>query len=144
MACVFVFLVAGCDALIGLLPTAQTRVELVNNGDFPVEVELFYDNEQDIPESLLTTDAGTRVVFNVGVGETSSFSRDCDDLQAIIVSDADLLIIGGIGPEASSNVLRDGDDFGCGDTIVFTFDHSNLLVDFDVSSSVHSGTAGGQ
>ncbi|MCH7884473.1 MAG: hypothetical protein IIC01_04415, partial [Planctomycetes bacterium] len=50
--------------------------------------------------------------------------------------DADLLILGDIGPEANSDVLRDGDDFSCGDTIVFTFDHSGILVDFDVIVSV--------
>ena len=36
----------------------------------------------------------------------------------------------------SIDVLRDGDDFRCGDTFVFTFDHSLVLVDFDVSVSV--------
>ena len=34
------------------------------------------------------------------------------------------------------DVLRDGDDFSCGDTIVFTFDHSGILVDFDVTVSI--------
>jgi len=47
-----------------------------------------------------------------------------------------LLIIGGLGPETNSDVLRDNTDFSCSDTIVFTFDHTDALLDFDVTSSV--------
>jgi len=53
------------------------------------------------------------------------FSKDCDNLQAIIISDADLEVVG----EEDTGTLRDGDDFGCGDTIIFTFD----LIDFDIT-----------
>lgn len=143
IGCGLVVTAAGCDALrafIDFLPTQETRVELVNNGDFPVEVELYYDEEQDIPESLLTTDAGTRLTYTIEPGQSTTFSRNCDELQAIVISDADLQIIGSVGPEATSDVLRDGDDFGCGDTIVFTFDHSDVLVDFDVTPSVEGGS----
>ena len=72
----------------------------------------------------------------VGDDDTRSFTQSCDDLQAIMIEDADLQIIGGIGPEANTDVLRDGDDFGCGDTIVFTFDHSDLIFDFEIEVDV--------
>jgi hypothetical protein len=48
-------------------------------------------------------------------------------------------VAGESGPRASSQVLRDGTDFGCGDTIVFTCDHSAAIVDFDISVAVEKG-----
>ena len=127
----------GCDALLGVLPPRVTSVRLVNNSDFSVSVVIFISDEQDIPEDLLTQeDIGTRLDFTLLPGESTSFSRDCDDLQAIIIDDADLLVIGQIGPEARTDVFRDGSDFGCGDTISFTFDHSAFLTDFHISTSV--------
>ena len=131
----------GCDSLSGLIgflgPTVVT-VELVNNSDFAVEGELFYDDEDDTIEELLEEN-GTRRQFVLPAGDRSSFSVNCDDLRAIIISDADLQLIGEIGPSASTDVLRDGNDFDCGDRIVFTFDHSSAIVDFDVTTSVQGG-----
>jgi len=132
---VVVLVVLGCDLLVGFLPATRTTVRLVNLSDFRVEVTIFIDEEQDLPEEALTQ-VGTEIQFTIAAGETVTFSRDCGELQVIIVDDADLRIIGGIGPEAQSDVLRDGDDYGCGDTIIFTFDHSAAIVDFDVSTLV--------
>ena len=129
-----VLVCAGCDFLLSLSP-ATTTVRLVNLSDFPVEVTIFIDDEQDLPEDLLT-EVGTEIQFTVAAGDTMTFSRECDAFQVMIVGDADLRIVGGIGPEARSDVLRDGDDFSCGDTITFTFDHSAAILDFDVSTSV--------
>jgi len=135
-------LVAGCDALPALLGTLQPNlvtVELVNNSsDFAVEGTLFYDNDQYTIEGILV-ETGTERTFTLAAGRRSSFSVHCDDLQAIIIHNASLQIVGDVGPEANTNVLRDGDDFGCGDTIVFTFDHSDVLVDFDVNVTTQSG-----
>lgn len=128
-------LLSGCSALLGLLTPSSTTVRLVNDGDFDVEVALYYDDDQNVLEAALT-EFGTRLEYTLAPGEARTFSRDCDELQAIIVDDADLLLIGEAGPEARSNVLRDGDDFGCGDTIEFRFVHSDLIVDFDVTTSV--------
>jgi hypothetical protein len=128
--------VCGCEALLGLLQSNVTTVRLVNNGQFTVHAELFISSEQDIPESLLTADNDDREEYAIPAGETVSFFRDCDDLQAIIIDEADLNLVGEAGPETSTGVLRDGDDFGCGDIITFTFDHSEILIDFDVSVSV--------
>jgi hypothetical protein len=49
------------------------------------------------------------------------------------------MVVGEIGPETDTGVLRDGDDFGCGDRITFTFDHSAVIVDFDVTVDVSNG-----
>ena len=35
-----------------------------------------------------------------------------------------------------TDVLRDGDEFGCGDTITFTFDHSDALFDFFITVEI--------
>lgn len=134
LCCVCVF-GPGCDFLVGLLQPSTTSVRLVNNGDFDVEATLYYDDDQELPRDVLT-EIGTRMDLTIAPGETTSFTRDCDALQAIVIDNASLNVVGQVGPEADTNVLRDGDDFGCGDTIVFTFDHGPVLVDFDISVAV--------
>ena len=132
---VFLSILSGCDAVGDLVGPTTVRVRLVNNGQFDVEGTLFYGDQQDAPEIVLT-EFGEELDFTVPSGGTDTFVRPCEDLQAIVIEDADLLIVGGIGPDTSSGVLRDGDDFSCGDTIVFTFDHSGILLDFDVTESI--------
>jgi len=126
---------AGCDVLLAILTPSSMIISLVNNSDFPITVSLYTSDTQEIP-ALLITSNGEQSIFAVPAGETVTFIRPCDDVQAIVVDDADLLIIGGFGPEANSDVLRDNTDFSCGDTIFFTFDHTDLLLDFDVTTSV--------
>ena len=126
----------GCDAVSDLLSPSRITVSLVNNGEFDVQARFFISEDQNTLEALLT-ELGDELNFTVPAGETTTFTRDCDDLQAIILDDAELRVLGAIGPEASTDVLRDGDDFGCGDSIVFTFDHSDVLLDFDVAVAVH-------
>lgn len=133
--CLLMPLVTGCDALLDIIRTSTITVELVNNGDFDVDVELYYDDTQEIPEALLT-ETGTMLEFTILPGQTQRFTRSCDDLQALIIDDADLRVIGGVGPEADTGVLRDGDDFSCGSTIRFTFDHSEAIVDFSITTNV--------
>lgn len=128
-------LTSGCSFLLGVVDPPVTTVRLVNNSDFDVSVVVYYDDEQDIPRDLLTQ-VGTRMEFSLAPGASTSFSRDCGALQAVVVDRAELRVIGQIGPEASSRVQRDGSDFGCRDTVVFTFDHTPVLVDFAVSESV--------
>jgi hypothetical protein len=105
---------------------------LVNSSDFDVEIVLFYDDDQNITE-LLLTEFGQEMTLTLGAGEQYPFSRDCDKLQAIIIDDADLLLVGQLGPEVKTDVLRDGNEFGCGDTITFTFDHSDAIFDFSIT-----------
>jgi len=127
--------VTGCDVILALLSSSTVTVSLVNNSDYAVRVSLYIDDEQLTPE-ILMTELGTESVYTIPAGQTTTFVKTCDALQAIIIDDADLLVVGGLGPEANSGVLRDDDDFSCGDTIIFTFDHSAAILDFDVSSSV--------
>ena len=131
LVCLFTGL-AGCDSLVGFLRTRETTIVLANDSDFDVEIVLFYDEDQNILE-LLLTEIGEEMRLTIGAGEQITFSRDCDDLQAIIIDDADLLLIGQLGPEVKTDVLRDGDEFGCGDTITFTFEHSDALFDFSIT-----------
>lgn len=127
-----IMLLVGCDQLGDWLGSQRaTRVEVTNNGEFPVEAVFFLDDEQDIPGELLE-EIGERIELTIEPGETVPFTRDCDDLQAIVLDAADLRVVGAVGPETSSDVLRDGTDFNCRDTITFTFEHSDVLVDFDV------------
>jgi hypothetical protein len=130
-------LCASCDALLGFLPPNQTTVRLVNNGDFEVQVELYVGDQQEVPRDVLTQ-TGTKLEYTVAAGGAASFSRDCDNLQAIVIDNAKLMVIGPAGPNADMDVLRDGSDFNCGDTIVFTFDHGPLFVDFNIAVSVVS------
>ena len=132
---------SGCAFLANLLQPGETTVRLVNDGDFPVDVVLYFDDEQNTLRAALT-EFGTRMEFTIAPGEAASFSRDCEELQAIVIDDADLMIVGQVGPETDTDVYRDGDDFGCGDTLVFTFDHSAIVVDFGVSFAVEEGAAG--
>lgn len=127
-------LCTGCnelEAILGRFIDRSTRVEVTNNGDYPVDAVFFISDEQDIPRALLT-ETGERVEISIEPGQTVPIVRDCDDLQAIVLDDADLRVIGSVGPETNSEVLRDGTDFGCRDTVTFTFDHTNAIVDFDV------------
>ena len=129
--------VSGCDALTELFEADTVTVALVNNSSLglDVEVEIYISDQQEIPE-LLLTELGTKLEYTIEAGETVTFSRSCDDLQAIVVSNAELQIVGDIGPATNSDVLRDGDDFSCGDTVVFTFDHSIVLIEFDVTATL--------
>lgn len=132
---------AGCDALAGILgaiqPTQMTTVRLVNESDFAVEGVLFYGDDQETVDGVIQ-ETGTERSFNVGANEVESFSRPCDQLQALIIDDADLQLIGEIGPEDRTDLLRDGDDFSCGSTIVFTFRHSEIITDFEIVQTTES------
>ncbi len=129
-------LTAGCGAALqaaGALQGDEVTVVLRNSSDdFDVEVTLFYDDDQNILEGVLT-ETGTQVDTVVLAGQSVTLTRDCDDLQAIIIEDADLLLIGELGPETDTDVLRDGDEFGCGDTLVFTFSHPDEDIPLDLN-----------
>lgn len=111
----------------------STTVELVNDTDFPVEVRLFYDNDQEVPAELLE-EFGNELEFTIPAGDTQTFSRDCEDFQAVMVH-GDLMVAGNIGPSETTRVYRDGSDFGCDDIIRFTFTASEFATDLDISFS---------
>lgn len=130
----------GCGLILNLTGQNTTTVRLVNNADFTVDVDLFLSDQQDIPREVLIV-LGTKLEYTLAPGESATFSRDCEDLQAIVIDDANLRVTGSIGPDADTNVLRDGSDFGCGDTIVFTFDHTGAITDFHITVEVFPGPA---
>ncbi len=129
----------GCSALLGLLQPTSVTVQIVNNGSFPVDTTFYIDDDENILE-ILIKEFGTKIENSVQAGETISITRSCDDLRAIILDDADLQIVGSVGPEANADILREGEDFSCGDTLVYTFTHTDVLLDFDVAVSVQPFT----
>ena len=121
-------LISGC----GLLSPSSVTVNLVNNGNFPVEVQIFVHDDQNVFQFLME-EVGEELNLSVPAGSTVSFTRDCDDLQAIMIADADLLVVGNlISPEADTDVLRDGSDFSCGDTLTFTFTHPDIPISLSI------------
>ena len=134
---VMVIPVAGCDALLDFFLPSTVTVMLVNGStDFNVDGTLFYDDDEDIFEVLLTQ-IGTERNFSLSPGETATFTRNCDDLGAIVVDEAELQAIL-IQPSADTEVFRMGEDFECGQVIEFTFSHSPLFIDFDVDVAILS------
>ncbi len=126
-------------AKIGVLLPTTVTVSLVNDSsDFDVDVTLLYHDEDDIPE-LLLTEIGTERGFTIAPGQTATFTRSCDDLQAVMIEDADLLVLVGIGPDTDTGVFRIDDHFECGDEIAFTFTHSEVILDFDVTTQIRPG-----
>ena len=123
---------AGCGSL---LSPDLTSITLVNATEASVDVRMLTSDDQLIPEFLLKT-VGDETDVLLQTGEAVTFVYDCDEMQAVAIEDADLRLLGGLGPETSTDVLRDGDDFGCGDTIVFTFEAFGGFDSFDVTTSV--------
>jgi hypothetical protein len=113
-----------------------TEVVLVNQGSFDVKAQLFIGSNPAMPRDLLTV-FGEEIEETIEPGETLRVTRSCQDVQAVVIGDADLLIVGGSGPDDDTDVLRAGTDFGCGDTIVFTFDHSAAIFDFEITWQVY-------
>jgi len=132
--------VAGCG-VGGLVGGSSLAVELVNDSDFPVEVTIFTSDEDDIPQSLID-DLGDEIERTIPAGGTVRLSFGCDEVRAIVIDRASLSVVGGLGPVTQTDVLRDEDDFACGDTVALTFDHSSIVFDFAVSTSVRKGQVG--
>lgn len=118
--------------IVGLLRPERMTVTLVNESTiYDVDVTLFFHDDNHVFEFMLTQ-VGEEVGFILLPGDEISFTEKCDDLQVIVIDDANLQLFGGTIADTESPILREGDDFECGDEIVFTFTHSNLVVDFDV------------
>lgn len=140
VAVTFAVVIAGCDAVA----PSNVTVVLKNNGNFDVDARVIIDDEQAVPEFLIKT-VGEEIAMTIPAGESRTFSRSCEELQAIMIDQADLRIAGtGIGPETDSDLLRDGDDFNCGDTITFTFAHDAFTTNFRVTPSISESTSPGE
>ncbi len=118
--------------LCGSCGTVQTYVILYNSTSHTVEGRLFYDEEQALPASGLEA-LGTEVTFSIPAGQSFSFNRDCEDLQAIFIKDADLRVAPGISPDTESDVYSEPDDFTCGRTLTFTFTQNALGTELNVT-----------
>jgi hypothetical protein len=125
----------GCDAFLEIIDTNQTSVRLVNTASFPVTVELYFGDDQNTLRALLV-EFGTERNITIPPGETRSFTEPCEELQAIVIEDANLDVLGAIGPSNDTDVLRDGSDFGCGDTIVYTFSGGLLPLGLNIEETV--------
>ncbi len=126
----------GCQSVADVvLPTTVTVTLTNTSNEFNVEVNLFYSNEQDMPDFLLR-EVGENVAQTIPPGESVTIQPNCEDLQAIMIDDANLIVVGGTGPDGNTDVLRDGENFNCGDTIQFTFTHTDAVVDFEVITAV--------
>ena len=130
--------VAGCGVLgnIGdILGANRVTVRLINASDqFDVNVEVRYGDENLETKDLLKV-LGEEVNRTLSPGESSEFTGDCDELESIFVDEAELLAPL-LNLKEDTDVIVDGDNFSCGDTIVYTFTHSAIIVDFDISTSV--------
>lgn len=127
-----VMLLAALPLVAGSCGAVQTFVALINATNFPVDGRLFYHPEQSLPESGIEL-LGTEVAFNIEPGQTFTFSRDCDDLQAIFIKDADMRVAPGVSPETDSEVYREPTDFSCGRTLTFTFTQNLLGTELNVA-----------
>jgi len=125
----------GCSALIGLVQPSTVTVQIVNNGTFPIVTTFYIDKDENIFDFLIK-ELGTKIEDTVQAGQSTTLTRSCSDLGAIILDKAELQIVGSVGPDTSDGILRQGEDFSCGDTITYTFNHSDALLDFDVTVTV--------
>lgn len=127
---------SGCEGFFSLLPsTNQTSVRLINNGSFPVNVTLYVHSDQNVLKAIMPS-VGERIEITVPANSTRLITRDCDDLQAVLVDEAEVSIIGDIGPSTDSDVFRDGSDFGCGDVFALTFVYPVVPVSLSIEAAV--------
>lgn len=123
-------LTSGCSFIAGLVGPTDDTVQLINNSDSTARVTVYFSDQQDIPEDLLTSTGG-RTEVDVPPGGTTPITKSCDDLQAIQVH-VQLLVVGDLGPDTDSTVYRDGTDFHCGDNLQFTITTPDVPVSVSV------------
>ncbi len=125
--------VAGCGSVSRLLGLNTVTITLVNATDFSVDGRLFTNEEKAFAFADIKL-LGDEHGFNLAAGESVTLPvMDCDTVQAIEITDADLRIVAGISPSTSTTTLLEGEDFSCGDTLVFTFTNTGLLNDFRIN-----------
>lgn len=130
---------AGCGELGIMFGLPVNRVVLRNDGKFSVNATLFVSSDEGISNDALTS-VGTKIEYSIPPGESRSFDRNCADMRAIVIDEAQLDVVGGGGPTAHTDVLRDGADFNCRSTIEFVFDHSDIVLDFHITTTVRDNS----
>jgi hypothetical protein len=131
----FALPLAGACDLTRLIQGDVVFVKLINDGAYPVEVELRISGNQYELQGVLE-EFGDELNYTVDPGETVTFSESCDDLQAIMIANAELSLAGDLGPSNKTGILRDGGEFGCGDTIIYTFDHPAVPTSLEIDEDI--------
>lgn len=131
----FALPLAGACDLNQLLQGDVVFVNLVNEGDYPVEVELRISGNQYELQGVLE-EFGDEINHTVEPGQMVSFFESCDDLQAIMIANAELSLAGEVGPSNKTVILRDGGEFGCGDIIIYTFDHPAVPTSLEIDEDI--------
>lgn len=127
----------GCQALLDFLAPNSFTVTFVNDSDtYDVELTLATAENENTPEDVLQL-LGDERNITVGPGQTVVRVFNCDAIGALMIETAELQSPL-IQPDTESGVWRLSEDFVCGDEIVFTFTHSDVLIDFDVSEEVRT------
>lgn len=123
---------AGCGNVLNALGIQTLTITLFNATDFPVDGSLYTNKHEEFSVGDITL-TGDERTFDLDPNESVSFSDlSCDDVQAMQITDANLRIALGISPSASTDTLFDGDDFHCGEKLMFTFTQQGLLDDFEI------------
>ena len=125
---------AGCGFGLDIFMPSTVTITFVNEfTDFEIEGTIVFDNrEAFLKEDLVGFGEDLSFVIDGG-GSVSLAPLDCDDVESLVLDRAELLVIGNIGPSTDSEILRIGEDFECGDEIVFTFTGS--ILDLDVTTA---------
>lgn len=119
----------GCGILGNLLSNDFITVDLVNETGFATDVRLYYGDNQNAFEFELTTfgEEFDAALAASGTGASRSFTRSCDDLQAIIIDNAESRVPL-VSPNSDTEVYRDASDFSCGDVLTFRFVLEDSLI----------------
>ena len=122
----FLVIVIGCDALRSLIVPSTVTVRFVNRAGASVDVSMRYSDIEDITKSLLEVVGTQRESTIAAFDEGDLGPFECEEFRAVMIDDADLNVLGDV--DGSTGAFRDGEDFNCGDTLVFTFTSPSAFV----------------
>ena len=119
--------IAGCGFGLDIFLPSTVTITFVNGiADFEIEGTVVFDNRQAFIKEDLVGFGEERSFVIDGGGSISLAPLNCSDVESLVLDRAELLVIGDIGPSTDSEILRIGEDFDCGNEIVFTFTGSIL------------------
>lgn len=123
------------DVVVVAPPLRVVTVQYVNDADADVLTSLLYMSDDDKDKDDLQED-GRQIDTLTPKGETKQIVLDCDEAGSLAIDRAKLLLIGDIGPTADTDDLHIDHDYGCGDTITFTYYNSPDLTSLHIQSDV--------